>query len=418
MSNIQALLGIVILIGVAWSCSSQRKSLNLKLVSVGIGLQFLLAFLLLKVSLLQGALIVLNQGFIALESATQAGTSLVFGYLGGGDTPFEVSKPQHAFVLALRSLPIVIVFSALSALLWYWRITPLIIQGFAKLLRRSFGIGGALGLGSASSVFVGMVESPLLVRPYIAKMCQGELFVLMTCGMATVAGTVMGLYASFLASTIDNALSHIIIASVISVPAAITLALVMRPISDSTVIDDPGISKDRRYSSSMHALTQGTQDGLQLFLNITAMLIVFVALVSLLDQLLLAISPEDHPLSLIILGGYAMQPLVWLIGIPWEETAVAGQLMASKVILNELITFLKFSALPSDALSDKSKIIMSYALCGFANFGSLGIMIGGLTAICPERSKEIVKLAPLSILSGVLATSMTGAVVGIVLSPG
>lgn len=409
----QPLAGIVVILVLAWLSAGHARRWNWRLVCGGLGLQFLLALLLLKVPVLQQALQWVNFLVLAIDTATGAGTSLVFGYLGGGDFPFEISEPQHSFILALRALPIVIVFSALTAVLWYWRVIPLAIAGFSSLLGKVFGLSGAVGLGSAASIFIGMIESPLVVRPYLATMSRSELFVLMTCGMATVAGTVMGLYASILQPVLPGALSHILVASVISAPAAIMLALLMRP-PESAVGPLPiAANWQHRYRSTMHALTTGTSDGLQLLLNIVAMLIVFVAMVSLINQSLAWISGDS--LSLQYLLGWCFRPLVWLIGIPWHESQLAGELLATKVILNELVAYLQLAGEAGEALSERSRLIMLYALCGFANFGSLGIMLGGLNALCPERSEDFVSLAPLSIWSGLLATCLTGAMVAILL---
>jgi CNT family concentrative nucleoside transporter len=314
-------------------------------------------------------------------------------------------------VLAFRALPIVIVFAALSALLWHWRVIPWVIAILAKLLRKSMGLSGAISMGGASSVFVGMVESPLLIRPHLPTMTNSELFMLMTCGMATVAGTVMGLYAGILADAVPGAMSHILIASLVSVPAAILVAAVMLPPDDDA--DTAPIDLQSPYNSSMEALVSGTSDGLRLLANIIGMLIVFVALVYLADRLLGMLSFGEEPLSLVGVLGSVLAPLAWLTGIPWHETHVAGELLATKVVINELAAYLQLAALEPQALGEKSRLIMTYSLCGFANFGSLGIMIGGMTAMCPARGADILRLAPRSIWSGLLATCMTGAVVGL-----
>ncbi|MBT4519119.1 MAG: nucleoside:proton symporter [Halieaceae bacterium] len=408
----QSLTGIVLITSLAWLSSSNRRQFNTRLVLSAIALQFVLALLFLKVTLLKDALLVLNSAVLVVEQATRAGTTMVFGFLGGGDTPFDMTKPQNSFVLAFRALPIVIVFSALSALFWHWHITQAIIAGFSLVLKKTMRIGGAVGLGSASSIFVGMVESPLIVRPYLATMSNSELFILMTCGMATVAGTVMGLYGAVLLPVMPEALSHIIVASLISAPAAIALALIMRPEDGPSTLEITA-GEEKRYKGAMHAITTGTQDGLQLFLSIVAMLIVFVALVNIVNQFLGLFSVAEEALTLQAIVGFVLRPLMWSIGIPWAEVQTAGQIMANKVVLNELVAYLQLAELDAEALSGRSKIILTYALCGFANFGSLGIMLGGLTSICPERSADILKLAPLSIWSGMLATCMTGAVVAV-----
>ncbi|MCX2982244.1 nucleoside:proton symporter [Halieaceae bacterium IMCC14734] len=408
----QAIPGLAIIIFLAWLTSSNRRAFPLRLVIVGFGVQLLLALAFLKLPVLQELLLLINKAVLSVEAATNQGTQLVFGFVGGGPAPYAITAAQHNMVLAFRALPIVIVFAALSALLWHWRIIPLLVTGFARLLAGTLGLSGAVSVGSAASVFVGMVESPLLIKPYLAKMSRHELFVLMTCGMATVAGTVMGLYAGILASVLPQALSHILVASLVSAPAAIMLAAIMVPAeTDAT----PAVmDMSSPYQSSMDALVSGTGEGVKLFGNIIAMLIVFVALVYLADQVLGLIPTGGEPLSLIGVAGKLLAPLAYLLGIPWSEAQYAGELLATKVFINELVAYLQLAGSDSQQLSAHSQLIMTYALCGFANFGSLGIMLGGLTALCPQRRDDIMQLAPRSIWSGLLATCMTGALIGLV----
>lgn len=409
----QALLGIPLLLFLAWLTSTDRRRFPVKLVLTGLFLQLSLAALFLKVPLLQDLLLLINQLVLTLEAATGEGTALVFGFLGGGPGPYEVTAPQHSFVLAFRALPIVVVFAALSALLWHWRVIPLFVQAMARLLARSMGLSGAVSVGAVSSIFVGMVESPLLVKPYLRRMSDSELFMLMSCGMATVAGTVLGLYAGILAAAVPDALSHILVASLISAPAALMLAAVMVPPESDVGVQ--AVKLESHYRGSMDALVTGTGEGLKLLANIIGMLIVFVALVYLVDRCLGLVSVGAEPLTLVGLFGRLLAPLAWAIGIPWDEARVAGELLAAKVFINELVAYLDLAALDAAALGEGSRTILTYALCGFANFGSLGIMIGGLTAMCPERNLDILRLAPRSIWSGLLATCMTGAIVGLVL---
>jgi concentrative nucleoside transporter, CNT family len=308
-------------------------------------------------------------------------------------------------------LPLVLVVSALSALLFYWRVLPWVVKGFSLLLQKTMGVGGAVGLSSAANVFVGMVEAPLVVKPYLRDMSRGELFVLMTCGMATIAGTVMALYASILSPVVPDALGHILVASIISTPAAIAVSALMVPLDRQTggALDIP-----QSASSSMDAVTRGTVDGVNLLVNIVAMLVVLVALVSLANQIV-GLLPEvaGAPLSLQRVLGWLMAPLVWIMGIPWSEATTAGALMGTKTVLNELIAYIDLAKLPQGALEPRSRLVMTYALCGFANFGSLGIMIGGLATMAPERRSEIVALGSRTIVSGTLATCIAGAVVGV-----
>ena len=410
--KIQSFIGLFVLAALAWIISENRKQVSWKGALAGILVQLVFAGILLKVPISQNIFLALNKLVISLEEATKAGTSFVFGYLGGGSLPFEEKYPGSSFVLALQALPLVLVVSALSSLLFYWRILPYIVKAFSFVLEKTMNLGGALGLGVAANVFVGMIESPLLIKPYLQVMTRSELFSIMTCGLATIAGTVMILYASILKVVIPDSIGHILIASIISAPAAITVSRLMIPETGKGTAGK--LMPLQTATSSMDAITNGTIDGLKLLLNIVAMLIVLVALVCLVNQAL-SIIPHigGKPVTLQRLLGYVMSPIVWLIGIPWAEAQTAGGLMGTKTILNEFIAYLELANLPDGALSLRSRLIMTYALCGFANLGSLGIMIGGLGSMVPERKNEIVALGMKSIVAGTLATCMTGAIVGI-----
>ena len=417
----QAVLGIFVFISLAVLFSEDRKIPHWKLIAAGLGLQFVFAFVVFQFNLLQQLLNAINRGVSAIVYATEAGTLFIFGYLGGDPVnvayPFEVGDPGATIILAFRILPLILIFTVLSAILWHYRILPVIVRGFAYVLRRSLGVGGAVGLSAAANIFIGMVESPALIRPYIKALTRSELFIVMSVGMATIAGTVMVLYSVILEPLIGNALGHILTASVISAPAAIMLALIMVPASSSDSADDiASDSKDfgPKYHNVMDAIARGTSDGVALMVNVGAMLLVLVALVALLNSALSVIPMlGNEPITLQRLFGYIFAPLVWFMGVPWSEAQTAGSLMGIKTTLNELLAFLAMAELPSGALSEKSQIIMTYAICGFANFGSLGIMIAGLSGMCRERAQEIVSLAPKSILSGTLATCLTGAIAGL-----
>ncbi len=417
----QAFIGIPIFILLAVLCSERRRLPNWKLLAVGLGLQFTFAFLVFRFDLLQQALSGINQAVSAVASATESGTLFVFGYLGGDPAnvsyPFEVGDAGSTVILAFRILPLILIFTVLSAILWHYRVLPTIIRGFAFILQRSLGVGGAIGFCAAANIFVGMVEAPALIRPYIKALTRSELFVLMSVGMATIAGTVMVLYAVVLAPIVDNALGHILTASVISAPAAIMLALIMVPPTLNISDND---SKEQvknlgpTYHNVMDAIAKGTADGVALMVNVGAMLLVLTALVALFNSIL-ALLPSfgGDEMTIQRILGYLFAPVVWLMGIPWIEAQAAGSLMGIKTTLNEFIAFIAMTSLPEGSLSDRSTIIMTYAICGFANFGSLGIMIAGLSGMCKERAKEIVSLAPQSIVSGTLATCMTGAIAGL-----
>jgi CNT family concentrative nucleoside transporter len=401
--SIHAAIGFAGLVALAWLMSEARREVPWRAVVAGLVLQLALAIVFLKVPFIKQAFIRLNDALLVLERATQAGTSLVFGYLGGGPAPFEVSQPAALFVLAFRALPLVLVISALSALLFYWRVLPAVVRAVSWLLRRSMGVGGVVGLSTAANVFVGMVEAPLFVRPYLARVSRGELFAIMTAGMASIAGTVLFLYASILGPVLPDAVAHLLIASILSAPAALAVAFVMVPPRGATTSGE--LELDSGASGSMDAITRGTLEGAQLLINIVAMLVVFVALVALVN---LAIAPYTLQGML----GWALAPLAWLAGVPWSEAQAAGALLGTKTVLNELVAYIDLS---KGDLSERSRLLMTYALCGFANFGSLGIMIGGLGTMCPERRAEVVALGLRSIVAGTLATCLTAATVGLIL---
>jgi CNT family concentrative nucleoside transporter len=411
---LQGLGGILLFLGAAWLLSEDRARVPWRTVAGGVVLQVSLAVTLLALPASRELFLYLNEVLLLVEKATRAGTSFVFGYLGGGPLPFEESSAGASFVLAFQALPLVLVVSALSSLLFYWRILPLVVKGFAFLLERTLGIGGVVGVGAAANVFVGMVEAPLLVRPYLAALTRGELFILMSCGMATIAGTVMVLYASIISPIIPDAMGHILAASLLNAPAAITIAVLMVPPGNQGTAGE--MLPPVQASSSMDAVTQGTLQGVSLLLNIIAMLIVLVALVGLVNQFL-GLLPHwnGNPITLQRLLGYGMAPVAWCMGIPWAEAGTAGTLMGTKIVLNELLAYLEMAALPDTALRQESRVIMTYGMCGFANLGSLGILIGGLGTMVPEKRKEVVELGFRSILAGTLASCMTAAVVGVIL---
>ncbi len=379
-----------------------------KVAASGLGFQFALAVALLKVPAVQQLFLWLNRVVAGLQEATRAGTGFVFGFLGGGPLPFEETLPGASFVLAFRVLPLILVMSALSALLYYWRVLPGLVGGLSWCLRKVLSIGGAVGLGAAANVFVGMVEAPLLIRPYLKELSRSDLFMVMTCGMATIAGTMMLLYATVLDGIVPNPIGHLLTASLINVPAAIMIARLMVP--DSAAPTPGVLDPSRRPRSTMDAVTRGTLDGVALLINVVAMLVVLVALVQLANQIL-SLLPEiaGAPLSLRRVLGWILSPLAWLMGIPWPQASAAGALLGTKVVLNEFIAYTDLAVLPRDALGDRGRIIMTYALCGFANLGSLGIMIGGLGTMAPERRNEIVALGFKSIVAGTITTCLTGA---------
>jgi len=407
---VHGLLGIPALLLLAWILSERRAEIAWRTVIGGMLLQLALAILLIGFPPATRAVMLLNDAADALQHATDAGTGFVFGYLGGPPLPFVETRPGASFILAFKALPLVLVISALASLLFHWGILQAVLRGFAWLLRRWLGVGGALALGAAVHVFVGMIEAPLLVRPWLSRMQRGELFALMTCGMAGIAGTVMVIYAAILGPVIPNALGNILIASVISTPAALAVAALMVPFTSRD--EEARIILPHAPVSALDAIVKGTAEGIPVLVGIIAVLLVTVALVTL-ANMVLGLLPLAEPLTLQRLFAWPLQPVMWLIGIPWSETPAAASLMATKTVLNEFVAYLNLAQLSPETLSPPSRLIMTYALCGFANFGSLGILIGGLGAMVPERREEVVHLGLRSILSGTLATLMSGSLAGL-----
>ena len=405
--------GIFLLLALAWLLAERRRGdrerrIPWRTVVVGLALQFGLAVLLMRSPPAAHILLLVNKAALALQEATDRGTAFVFGYLGGGALPFVETAPGASFILAFKVLPLVLTISALSALLYYWRILQAVTRAFAWVLRRSMGISGALALGAAVHIYVGMIEAPLLIRPYLARMQRGELFAVMSCGMAGVAGTVMVVYAAMLGPIIPDALGNILICSVISTPAALAVAALMVPFRPSE--DRAEITVGEEPTSAFDALVKGTRDGVAPLVGIVTVLIVAVALVALVNM---ALGRLPGGITLQGLFALAFRPVMWLIGVPWRESAEAATLMGTKTVLNELVAYLDFAKLPPDALGAQARIIVTYALCGFANFGSLGILVGGMGAMVPERRREITELGLRSIVSGTITTCMSGAVAGL-----
>jgi concentrative nucleoside transporter, CNT family len=414
MQNLQSALGIFAIPAIAWIISEDRRGVAWRQAGIGLLVTFATAVILLKVPGVSHAFGVINNAVDAISAASRAGTSFVFGYLGGGQLPYDLKVPGAEFVLALQALPIVLVMSVLTTLLFYWRILPPIVRGFSWVLERTLKVGGAVGLSTAANIFLGMVEAPLFIRPYLARLTRSELFIVMTGGMAGIAGTVLVIYATVLGPVIPDAPAHLVIASVMGAPAAILISLIMVPERSDKPVDDAVLEVGPVASSTMDAIVKGTATGLELLLNICAMLIVLVALVHLANAIIGVLPPlGGAPITFQRLLGYLMAPVCWLIGIPWEQAVTAGGLMGMKTVLNEFIAYVELAKLPAEALDPRSRLIMLYAMCGFANFGSLGIMIAGLSTMAPERRDDVLSLGLKSIVSGTLATCLMAAIVGV-----
>ncbi len=407
MIILQSIFGILSILLIAYLFSETKKAIVFKSILIALAIHLILAIMFLNLPIFKDFFMMLNKLVLVLETATTAGTSFVFGYLGGGAAPFEVTNQSSMFILTFKALPLVLIMSVISYLLYYYRILPFIVKIFSFLLEKTLKIRGATGVSVAANAFVGMVEAPLLIKPYIKDMTRGELFSVMVAGMSTIAGSVMLLYAAIIGSTIPNAMGHILTASVLNVISSLIISMIMIPHNSDK--QQNKITFPKMADSPMDAIIKGTSDGVKLLVNIIAILIVFIALVNLINQII-------QPLSLQGILGVIMAPLAFLMGIPISEIMTAGSLMGTKVILNSLIAYIDLLNLPADALQEKSQLIMIYAMCGFANIGSLGIMVGGMTTIAPEKRSEIISLGMKSLFAGVLATSFTAAVVGLMLS--
>ena len=411
MDNFRAVVGIVVLLAVWIALSENRSAIRWRVVGAALALQAGLALLFLRVPGVADAFLALNTVVQIMEQATRTGAEFVLGFLAGDTTPWQDSagQSQSLYILAFRVLPQVLVFSALVAVLWHWRVLQLLVRGFAWALTRTLGIGGAVGTAAASSIFLGMIEMPLLIRAYLSRLRRAELFTVMSLGMATVAGAIMVLYATVLGPQVPGVLGHILAASILNVVGMLLLAELLVPgDANVTTAEDADLLQ---YSSTMDAITQGTTDGLSMAASIGAMLIVLVSLIALLNILLGKIFPG---VTLELLLGYAFAPASWLIGIPWSEASAAGSLLGTKLVLNELIAFFQLAALPEGTLSARSTLIMTYALCGFANFGSLGIMLGGLNTLVPERRQEILELSLKSVGNATGVALLTGALIAVI----
>jgi CNT family concentrative nucleoside transporter len=416
--QLRGVIGIAVLIGLAWAISENRRGHpGWRWIAGALAMQGLLAVLIVRVPVVWEAVGLVNQAVSAIEQATLKGSSYMFGYIGGSELPFVLKDgAQPPLVIAFQILPLVIVFSALSALLWHWGVLRWIVNGLSFLLRRSLGVSGVVGLSGGASVFLGVVEAPLVTRAYFARVSRSELFQIMTLTMATISGAILILYATTLSKTLPDAVGHMIAASLISLPAALLVARLMVPAgAEDTATDidkeDPGL----RYEGSIDAIVKGTMDGMQLFLAVIAVIITVFALVALVDGMLAALPfVEGEPLTLKRLLGWCLAPFMWLLGVPWSEAQAAGGLMGTKAVLNEYVAYLELAALAPGTLGPRSLLIVTYALCGVANLASVGLLVSTIGTLCPERRAEAAGLGMKSWISGNLASCMTGAWIGLV----
>lgn len=414
-ASLQGVIGIVVFLGVACLLSENRRLISWRIVGAGLLVQVILATLLMNIPFIRKLLSFLAEGVGLIQLATLEGTSFVFGYIGGGELPFEASGPGTSFIFAMQSLPVVLIVGALSALLWHWRILVLLVRGAAFFVKKTFKVSGAVGVSAAANVFMGMVEAPLLVKPYIPRLTRSELFVVMVGGLSTIAGSTMVLLGTILDSVITNAFSHLLVGSVINAPGAIMIAKILIP--GEKADDSEPVNLESPYQSSLDALTRGTTDSVKLLLNVVGLLIVFVSLIALANLLIALIPTAAEPLTLQQILGWFMAPFAWVMGVPWADARLAGSLLGTKVIINELVAYINMAKLPEAAISERTRFIMTYALCSFSNFGSLAIMIGGLTTMAPERTTEILSLGLKCVIAAFITTCLTATLIGIVALP-
>ena len=410
--QLQSALGLLALCVLAWVLGGCRWGVSWRVVIAGLALQIGLAAALLHVPPLRAGFAVLGDGVAALAEATRQGTALVFGYLGGAPLPFAETRPGGSFILFFQALPLVLVVGALSAVLYHWRVLPVVVGLMSRGLRRAFGIDGATGFSTAANVFVGMVEAPLLIRPWLARLTRSGLFVVMVGGLATISGNTLVVYALILSPVVPDAAGQLLTASLISAPAAVLAALLMMPETEAARVEADA-EPPRLYDSTMEAIVRGTGDGLQLLLGIMASLIVFVALVALVNMMLEPLTG----LTLQRVFAVLFWPLAFAMGVPAESAGAVAASLGVKVVVNEFVAYLDLATSGGAGLDARSRLILTYALCGFTNFGSVGIMLGGMTAMCPERRVDIVKLGLPSLAAASVACCMTGAAVGLLTPP-
>lgn len=410
--NAQSLLGLVVVVGVCWAISEDRRRFPWRLTLGAIGVQAALVLLLFAAPGAGAVLESATRAVDALAAATREGSQFVFGYLAGGDQPYVVQNQPALFVFAFEVLPLILVISALSALLWHWKVLRWITRGFGFLFQKSLGLGGASALAVAANIFLGMIESSIVIRAYLDKLSRSELFLMMVVGLATVAGSTMVAYATLLAPTLTNAAGHVLVASIISAPAGVALARIIVPERPGQGGAYADYGSALRYDSAIDAIVKGTADGLMVVLNISAVLIVFVALVALANLMLGGLVVLGEPLTVQRLLGWIFAPVAWLTGVPWSEAGEGGRLLGVKLTLTEFVAFIELGRTPVEAISERTRMLMTYALCGFANIGSVGITVTGLSVLMPERRAEVLELVWKALFAGFLATLMTASVVG------
>ncbi len=410
--NLQSLLGIVVVILLCWIVSENRRVFPWRLAIGAVAVQAGLVLALFAIPGSQGVLAAITGAVDGLAAATRVGAQFVFGYLAGGAQPYVIENRPALFVFAFEVLPLILVISALSALLWHWRILRWITRGFGFLFQKTLGLGGASALAVAANIFLGMIESPIVIRAYLDKLTRSEMFLMMVVGLATVAGSTMVAYATLLAPVLPNAAGHVLVASIVSAPAGVLLARIIVPEEAGQGGAYADYGSALRYDSAIDAIVKGTSDGLMVVLNISAILIVFVALVALANVMLGGFWLFGEPVTIERLLGYAFAPVAWLTGVEWADAQIAGRLLGVKLTLTEFVAFIQLGAVPEEGMSERTRMLLTYALCGFANIGSVGITVTGLSVLIPERREEVLGLVWKALFAGFLATLMTASVVG------
>ena len=415
VENAQSLVGIALTIGLCWAISENRRRFPWKLALGAIVVQAILVVALFGLPLLRDALVGVGRAVDGLSASTQAGVAFVFGFLAGGpQQPYALTNPASMFVFAFRVLPVILVVCALAALLWHWRILKWITQGFGLVFEKTMGLRGPPALATAATIFMGQVEGPIFIRSYLPSLSRSELFMLIAVGMSCVSGSTMVAYATILKDVLPNAAAHVLTASIISAPAGVLLARILvprTPEAEQSQQHDP--AADKVYESSVDALIKGTSDGLSIVLNVAATLIVFVALVAMVNAILASFGDvAGAPISVERILGVVFAPLAWALGIRWEDASTAGSLLGVKLVLTEFTAFIRMGAIPTGAIDERTRVIMTYALCGFANIASVGINVAGYSVLVPERRQEIMGMVWKAMFAGFMATCLTASVVG------
>lgn len=419
MDILFGIFGLVVLMGIAFVFSNNKNVINWKLVGIGIGLQLFFAVIVLLTPWGSQIFDGLSKIFVTVINFTYDGTKFVLGP--------EMGDPNNGFIFAFHALPTIIFFSSLMSVMYHLGIMQKVVEAMAWVMSKAMNIGGAESLSVASNVFIGQTEAPLVVRPYIEKMTHSELLTLMVGGMATIAGGVLAAYVGILGGG-DQALQifyakHLLSASIMAAPATIVIAKILIPETEESVTrGEVKLKVEKTASNVIEAAANGASDGLKLALNVGAMLLAFIALIYMIDYPLRWLgevsglnSMLDQPLSLSLIMGYILRPLAWLIGIPWEDALTVGGLIGEKVVLNEFVAYLHLGQIQA-TISEKARLISTYALCGFANFASIAIQIGGIGPLAPSRRSDLAKYGLRAVLGGSLATMMTATIAGVLSS--